>query len=102
VREVQVSYLENVHKEVLRVLKSKAIKAQRYLDIGCNNGAFTMEVIKVVRAKEVYGVDILDEVLDELPPLIRAVKLDIFVEKLPFPDGYFDLITAIELLKHIP
>jgi len=49
-------------KETLKALtsllrKAPSFKPEKYLDLGCGNGSFTLEVADVLNAQEVYGVE---------------------------------------------
>ena len=73
---------------------------KRVLEFGCDNGV--MLNFFRDRGCELYGVDINDRALREgrqLFPdlnLVRSFELEI-----PFRDGYFDLVFASSVLKHI-
>ncbi|RKY29994.1 MAG: hypothetical protein DRP74_07840 [Candidatus Omnitrophota bacterium] len=87
---------------VLRLLKKHNIKAQRYLDLGCGDGSFTLKVTNLVKAKEVIGVDISDQALSRARGKgIKTFKVDLETDSLPFINDYFDLITAIEVVEHL-
>lgn len=90
--------------EVIKILKNQRIHAERYLDIGCGDGAFTAIIATMVNAKEVYGVDIDEECLKKLSNLIKGLKFnleELAKDKLPFASKYFDFITAIEVIEHL-
>ena len=36
----------------------------RYLDVGCGDGSSTLEIAKLVKAREIYGADISDKALE--------------------------------------
>lgn len=70
----------------------------KVLDVGCNSGEF----IKYLRDKkgcDVTGADISAKVVDICKEKgLNAVLCD--ADKLPFPDGTFDVVTLMEVLEH--
>lgn len=50
------------------------------------------------KASELYGIDV-DYGIDELK---KIVACDLGIEPIPFPDEFFDFVTAFDLLEHIP
>lgn len=79
----------------------------RVLDCGCNDGAFTLELVK--RGHEAVGVDILpmniNRALDNMPDIPEITsKLDYYVadiESLPFEDEEFETVVLTETLEHL-
>lgn len=77
------------------------------LDCGCNDGAFTLELVK--HGHEAVGVDILpvniQRALDNIPDIPEITsKLDYYVadiESLPFEDGVFETVVITETLEHL-
>jgi SAM-dependent methyltransferase len=63
----------------------------RSLDLGC--GANPKNTFN---ADEVFGID----VREDLQANIR--KADLVIEPIPFPDCYFDFVTAHDFLEHVP
>lgn len=61
------------------------------LDLGC--GAKPKNIFN---AEVVYGIDVRTD-LD-----LNVVKADLVIDKIPFPDGFFDFVTAHDFIEHIP
>ena len=94
------------HKNTLRVLKSIkeknliALNVQKYLDLGCGNGTFTLEVAKILGARQIYCVEISDKLVSEARDKgIEAVRADLNFDKLPFLDGEFDVVSAFSVIE---
>mgnify|MGYP000734067666 CR=1 FL=1 len=87
---------------VLKLLKKHNVKAYRYLDLGCGDGNFTLEIANLVEAREIVGVDISEQALSLAQRKdVKTFKVDLENDHLPFPDNYFDLVTAIEIVEHL-
>jgi ubiquinone/menaquinone biosynthesis C-methylase UbiE len=74
------------------------------LDVGCGYGWF-LNYALTQGAKEIVGLEISDRDLRTAKESIEDEK--IFFKKgtainIPFPDEYFDSITAWEVIEHIP
>ena len=78
------------------------------LDIGCGGGATLQRLLKRSKKAQVYGIDISEESVAKA----RKVNADVLdkqvfvtqgsVEKLPYKDGMFDLVTAVETVYFWP
>lgn len=69
----------------------------RILDVGCGTGA-NLEMLSKFGAAE--GVDVSDEALE----FCRAKGLTVhkgLAEKLPFENGSFDVVTALDVIEHL-
>ena len=78
------------------------------LDIGCGGGATLQRLLKRSKGAKVYGIDISEESVAKAKK-VNAKVLDkkVFVtqgsaEKLPYEDGKFDLVTAVETVYFWP
>ena len=80
----------------------------KMLDIGCGGGATLKRLLKRSRGAKVYGIDISEESVAKARQ-INSDMLDkqVFIqqgsaEKLPYEDGTFDLVTAVETVYFWP
>ena len=78
------------------------------LDIGCGGGATLQRLLKRSRGATVYGIDISEESVAKAKK-VNAEVLDkqVFItqgsaEELPYEDGKFDLVTAVETVYFWP
>ncbi len=63
----------------------------RSLDLGCGKSPENL-----FGADEVFGIDLRE---DSESNVVRA---DLVIENIPFPDQYFDFVTAHDFIEHIP
>jgi len=73
------------------------------LDIGCADGNLTGKIKSEFPKAKVTGVDMYEKSLDfarKNHPNIEFISAD--ARKLPFKNGQFDVIVAVEVLEHIP
>lgn len=81
---------------------------QTMLDIGCGGGATIKRLLKRNRDGLVYGIDISEESVAKAKKVnAEALDKQVFVcqgsaEKLPYKDGMFDLVTAVETVYFWP
>ena len=67
----------------------------RILDVGCCGSSLVIELASL--GYEVYGIDVKSYPLEH--PNFTFVHGDIF--KTPFPDDFFDRVTAVSTIEHI-
>jgi 2-polyprenyl-3-methyl-5-hydroxy-6-metoxy-1,4-benzoquinol methylase len=72
----------------------------RVLDIGCGNGSFLYE-IKTATGCQAYGIDISKTAARTAWENYRINVFTGTILEAPFPDDYFDAITAWAFLEHV-
>lgn len=76
--------------------------AKRLLDIGCGYGGLSKLVGGVIGVEEVHGADIDEAVMEEARGKgVQAIVLEVGVQPLPYPDGYFDLVMSLGMMDYL-
>jgi SAM-dependent methyltransferase len=92
---------EDENKRVILELVAQGPARRRVLDIGCFNGAFTVDLGRAARGSELTGVEWLPHHAAAARLLgLRVVECDVN-ELLPFEDASFDLVHANQLIEHV-
>ncbi|MDO5067703.1 MAG: class I SAM-dependent methyltransferase [Propionibacteriaceae bacterium] len=81
---------------------------QRVLDVGCGPATITADLAELVAPGEVIGLDNVEAALDAARATLQArgvdgvklVKGDVY--ELLWPDEYFDVVHAHQVLQHLP
>ena len=79
--------------------------ALRWLDVGCGNGAFTEELIARCAPDTVTAIDPSDDQLAYARTRLGAKTANFQVgdaQKLPFPDGSFDVAIMALVISFVP
>jgi SAM-dependent methyltransferase len=74
----------------------------RLLDLGCGDGAWTMEVARHVGAGDILGV----EFVEDFAQLAREAGVDAVVAdlggRLPYDDASIDVVHSNQVIEHLP
>ncbi len=91
-----------VQKRLSAFARHWPLRGERLLDVGCGNGAYT--TVLGHDFDEVHAVDVEPDRIKQFLETTAEAKFSIAVgtvEALDFPDDYFDVVTAIEVIEHI-
>jgi len=85
-------------KKILKNIRQKS--GSKLLDLGCGTG-FIINLAKDL-FDEIHGIDISDEMLKKVDTSSSNIILyNCMVEKLPFENEYFDVVSAYAVLHHL-
>ena len=89
--------------ELRRALKPLLDRpVRRLLDIGCGFGGLSRLVADEVGADEVHGVDVDGRILEEAASKgVVARQVDVENSRLPYEDGYFDLVISLGMMDYL-
>lgn len=84
------------------IIKHFGLKAgDRVLDVGCAKGFLVKDLMKVCPGLEVFGLDISEYALLHCEPeVVGRLHLG-SADHLPFPDGSFDAVIAINTIHNL-
>lgn len=89
-----------VRRKIVLDIFSKEIKERKLkiLDVGCGTGALMKELRPY---GEVYGLDFSERAIEFCKERGETNLTLGSLDKLPFPDNYFDIVLSLDVLEHI-
>jgi ubiquinone/menaquinone biosynthesis C-methylase UbiE len=95
---------EPVHRTMLSVAVAERPQAAAILDVGCGTGRLLRSAEDLFPRARLEGVDAAGEMVRQaqamLPERSRVRLRQAVAEKLPFPDGSFDLVFSTMTFHH--
>ncbi|HLW95283.1 MAG TPA: class I SAM-dependent methyltransferase [Solirubrobacteraceae bacterium] len=85
----------------------RSVSPASLLDVGCGEGVLTQSWAKLIEPARVVGIDLDDPLIAAEWASRPAANLTYMAQRTqdvpwPFEDGEFDIVTAIEVLEHVP
>lgn len=74
----------------------------KLLDLGCDDGKWTMELARRMGTTSVFGLEIVAFRAQEAQRMGVNVTMGDLSTKLPFKDHEFDVIHANQVIEHVP
>ena len=86
----------------LKIIDNIDIEKGKVLDAGCGTGAVAKELKEIKPKLEIYGIDPDKRILEIARKKTKDINFqEAFMQKLPFPDNYFDFVYSSLVVHHI-
>ena len=97
--------MDKIPSRLLKVLKlACSSPINRLLDIGCGTGGYSILLKNNFGAREVYGIELSSVAVRNIKKKGKSIKVtrtDLNKDSLHYPEGYFDLVFAGEIIEHL-
>ncbi|HUS50753.1 MAG TPA: methyltransferase domain-containing protein [Candidatus Paceibacterota bacterium] len=87
------------HKNIFNLLEKNS--GAKFFDLGCDDGVLTMKMANKIGTKSVYGVEIVGERIKLSEQNGVKVKKFDLNGKFDFPDNFFDVANANQVIEHL-
>jgi SAM-dependent methyltransferase len=84
------------------ILRSCPANVGSLLDLGCDDGAWTMKVAQASQASDVRGIEIIEDRAESAQARGVSVRIADLATALPEPSATFDLVHANQVIEHVP
>lgn len=92
------AYRQN-SKNILAVYEKN--KDAKFVDLGCDNGKWTMKMADRIGTKDVHGTEILERTAKLAKKSGVNVSIGDLNKRLPYKDGMFDVVHANQVIEHL-
>jgi ubiquinone/menaquinone biosynthesis C-methylase UbiE len=90
---------EKNDENILKLLESDPYA--KLLDLGCNDGRWTLKLAEKIETKKVYGIEIDGNATNKAIENGIICKKSDLNKKFPFEDNFFDVVHANQVIEHI-
>ncbi|HEX7155404.1 MAG TPA: class I SAM-dependent methyltransferase [Thermoanaerobaculia bacterium] len=89
-------------RNIIGLVRDAGATGGALMDLGCDDGVWTMELARACGAKRVYGVELVDEQAAKASALgIEVSKLNLNAPMPELPSSAFDVIHANQVIEHV-
>ncbi len=101
-RNIEIDAYRQCQSKILSLLEPSERESNlRLLDIGCNDGSFTLKVAKKLHSRKIYGL----EIDKKAAKIAKKRGINVYIrdvnKRFPFKDNFFDVIIANQIVEHL-
>lgn len=96
--------LTEVHRAILGLLRRIASggRASSLLDVGCWDGAATIEYARAARGVQAFGIEVFPDLASQAERRgVTVALLDLERDRFPWPDQSMDLVVCNQVFEHL-
>lgn len=94
----QTAYQNNLNNILILL---EANPKAKLLDLGCNDGKWTIKLAQKAKTNNIYGLDIVNPRLKQAGKLGIETKQADLNQKLPYQSNSFDIVHANQVIEHL-
>ncbi len=101
-------FLHELFEKAMKLNKENILRFAKpnseahFLDLGCDDGKWTMEMAGKLGTKNVFGIEIVEERARQAEDEGIKVKIADLAKELPLNDNSYDVIHANQVIEHVP
>ena len=95
----RASAIRHHEKNMLSLLEKNS--NHKLLDVGCDNGEWTLKVANNIGTKHIYGIELIEAAISKAKEKGIIVKKGDLSDKFPFDHNFFDVVHANMLIEHL-
>lgn len=101
--EDRMWYFHSLHGHVRRALKNASVPENaRFLDAGCGTGGLSLRLRAMQPGWEMEAIDFSALAVELGRQRVKGVHIqEASVTELPFPDGYFDAVSCVDVITQV-
>jgi len=89
-------------RNIIALVREANAPGGALMDLGCDDGAWTLELARAIGTSDVHGVELVEEQAAKAEARgVRVARLDLNVPMSELTAGQFDVVHANQVIEHV-